>query len=182
MANQNAPYGFRLSSSMTTPIAIGNLTGYVDSSNATAIFKGDPVMGESDGNLAPATAGAAYLLAGIADEIYTLDSFGNKVPVSYLPALTAGYVSYIPVFPGQVWEVQATTAAITDVFATADFASGSGNTSTGQSKYVLTGSDLGTGTQMRLIGLVPVPNNAWGSYARVQVVFVESMFQQVTTI
>lgn len=182
MANQNTPTGFKLSTSLTTGQAVGNYRGYVDSSNATAIFKGDPVMGESDGNLAPATAGAAYLVAGIADEIYTIDSFGNAVPALYLPALTAGYVSYIPVFPGQVWEVQATTAAITDVYATADFASGTGSTLTGQSKYVLTGSDLGTGTQMRLIGLVPVANNVWGAYAKVQVVFLESMFQQVTTI
>lgn len=180
MANTNAPQGFRVIDAGTASV-VGLKLGSVDSSNGTAIFNGDPVMAENDGAMAPASAGIGIALAGVAVGFF--NSSGK--PLNYLPASTAGTIVYIPALPTIEFEVQtdgSATAAATDVFATADFATGVGSTALGQSRYVLNTTNIGTGNQFRILGKIDTPDNDWGIYVRVRGVFVESLFSSNTSV
>ena len=184
MANANEPTGFKLVNSFAGAESVGTIEIYVDSSNATAIFKGDAISIEADGNAKRSASADGGIVAGIAVAISTIDSFGNRKPALYLPATTAGYIQYVPAAPGMTFEIQADDmVAQTAIGATADFALGSGgSTLTGISSYQLDASDVGTGQQLRILGKVNKPGNDWGQYVKILVCFVESIFQNNTTI
>jgi hypothetical protein len=74
-----------------------------------------------------------------------------------------------------------TAVAATDVFATANHVATTGDTTTKLSKHELDSSDLGTGQQMRVIGLVNTPGNAWGEFCDVEVLIVEHGMKDTTT-
>ena len=155
MANTDSPKGFR-------PLEEGPLFPVsVDASNGTTIGKGDPLEMEADGGYGRAEAGDAALVKYIAWGFK--DSDGNSI--SYLPASTAGTVTAIPVTPGRKFIVQSdtgTNVAATAVNATADFVVANCSTTSGVSQVELDASDIGTGTQLRILGKLEEPNNSWG--------------------
>lgn len=156
MANADSPKGFRpLEEGPTFPVS-------VDASNATTIGKGDPLEMEADGGYGRAEAGDAAVVKYIAWGFK--DSDGNSI--TYLPASTAGTVNAIPITPGRKFVIQSntgTTVAATAVNATADFVAGNASTTSGVSTYELDASDIGTGTQLRILGkLETAEDNAWG--------------------
>lgn len=128
----------------------------VDSSNTTAIFKWDPIKRENDGNAAPSGAGGNIL--GIAAGL--LDS--NRHPTKYLAASTAGYVQYIPAAEaaanGLKFLVQedSDTSNIDNAGLNYDLVAGSGDTTTGESRYEIDSNTGTTGSaQVRVIEADP---------------------------
>jgi|TARA_R100000093_G_scaffold58984_1_gene30881 hypothetical protein len=161
MANSDSPKGF---------VCIGKEGGGdagrslypVDASNGTAVFKGDLMKAESDGNITPASANDGVSVIGVAEGIY--DS--NKKPVKTLAASTAGYVLVVD-DPNALFVVQAdtgTAVAETARFATANHVAGAGSTDTGLSGHELDSSDIGTGLQLKIFGKVETPENTWAEH------------------
>lgn len=180
MANSSRINGFTLTDSVVTQSPVSVQAYPVDASNATAIFRNDPIMQESDGYFAAATNGIGIACAAVCCGAF--DS--NGIALSYLPALTAGTIIGIPV-KGHVFEVQADTGTTLDqgcVGATADFVSGSGSTVSGISGYQLDSSNVGTGNQLRIMGLVGTPNNVWGDVSKLRVMFVENLYESNTSV
>ena len=94
-----------------------------------------------------------------------------------LPASTAGTCNGIKVVPGQIWACQAdsgtalTSAAIN---ATADIVAGDCSTTTGISVYELDSSNVGTGQQVRILGLHKDPDNSFAEHADLLVEWSEN--------
>lgn len=188
MANVDRPNGFR-------PIGTVNGSPYnanvrkrpVDSANATAIFVGDAMILEDDGNVAPYTGSSGGNLLGVCVGVVVNRAVAATEHPGYLPAFTAGYVLVVE-GPDVLYVVQEddggttlTTAAIGsnfDVLATA------GSTTTGQSAHELdrsTTTDGSPGTaQLRLIGLMDREDNAVGDWAKWIVRINEHVHNEVT--
>lgn len=133
----------------------------VDSSNGTAIFLGDFVAREADGNIAPAAA--AGVILGVA--VGVADDYGDLTR-RYLAASTAGTV-YVVDDPEIIFEVQeddggtALTAAAQG--ANVEIVAGAGSTTTGISAHELDQDSVTAATaQLRLLRPVPRENNTYG--------------------
>ena len=188
MANVNRPAGARPVRYLGGAPYNGACTPYiVDSSNATAVFVGDFMIREADGNVAPYTGtGGGSLLgvcvaAGVNAQTYANpDSLGNR----YLAASTAGTV-LIADDPDIVFEVQedigGTTLAAIDAGANADVLATAGSTTTGRSAHEIDRSTIATtAAQLRLIRLVPREDNAIGDYAKWEVLINEHLYRTTT--
>jgi hypothetical protein len=146
---------------------------YIVSTSAAAIYKGDVVMAEAAGTVKVATATSGVLNVGVAAEWVTAAT-----------SATAGATIQVYDDPYIVFGVQCdsgTTAAATDVFATADLVVTTGDTVLGSSKHELDASDLAGASQssLKVIGLVDDPNNAWGEPAKVEVLLNEHLYKAV---
>jgi len=182
MANVDSP-GFRVAS-----FAGGSRPVYrkfkVDSSNTTAVFRGDVVDINAAGSVRPAAGTAPTQSIGV---VVGLEDT-NQIPVGhpmaavstkYLSASTAGYAIVALALPGTVFIAQAITGkspAEADVFATSDLNAGTGSTVTAVSGHELLYTTLNTEGQFLVIGKVDDGNNAWGQYCDLYVVFNESIF------
>ena len=101
----------------------------------------------------------------------------SSVSTKYLTASTAGFALVALALPGAVFIAQTDNSATPtndDIGATCDHVAGTGDTTTARSRHELDGSDIGTGLQFRIIGLVNHPSNAWGEFNDLYVVFNES--------
>ncbi|MBM4240578.1 MAG: hypothetical protein FJ150_02735 [Euryarchaeota archaeon] len=183
MPNRDNVAGFRPYALSPAKIVVRRFP--VDSANATAIFLGDLIKAESDGNVAPAAAGDATVVLGACVGIY--DSNGvaagserSSVSQNYLPASTAGYVDVALALSGQWFVVQASTGTAvneTDRFATADHIAGAGDTTLGKSGHELNSGGLGTATaQCKIIDKLEDPDNAWGEHVDLIVQIIENFF------
>jgi len=155
MANRDAPRGLTPSRHLTGGNAFSMNAYSVDSSNATAIFPGDAMILEADGNVAPYTSGGGVLIGVCAGVDGDFDNLTRR----YLPASTAGTV-WIYDDPDIVFEVQ-TDGTITadDAGNNADVTAGSGSTTTSISAHEVSAT-TGTGTaQLRLVRPVPREDN-----------------------
>lgn len=182
MANRDTPMGFRPAQ------GIGGDHVYklfaVDASSSTATYVGDMMDLNAAGSVRPAAADAGVSAAGVCVAVY--DS--NKVPcgspnssvsTKYLTGSVAGYALVALAIPGNVFIGQldsGTTPTSADIGATCDHVAGSGSTTTARSAHELDASDIGTGLQTRIIGLVDEPGNTWAEHADVYFVFNESAF------
>ena len=188
MPNVNRPTGARPVRFLGGAPYNGAATPYnVDSSNATAIFVGDYMIREADGNVAPYTGTGGGNLIGVcvaagtnAQTYSTPDTPSRR----YLAALTAGTV-LIADDPDIVFECQedigGTALAATDAGANCDVVAGAGSTTTGQSAHEIDRSTVGTATaQLRLIRLVPREDNAIGDYAKWEVMINEHSYRSTT--
>lgn len=179
MANADNARGFEPIGSVGGEAGLQSYS--VDSANAKAIFRKDPITLEADGNVTQSAAGDGTAVAAVA--MGFLDS--NGITLKYLPALTAGTVLGIPV-KNQTFATQSATGvtyAATDVNATADFVVNAGSTLTGESRFEL--GAAGAGNQVRILGLASVDGqtNEWGSdNVRVEVAFVEDAYSNNTSI
>lgn len=141
----------------------------VDSSNGTAIFVGDPVKMEADGNITPAGTNGDVLgvVAGVKID---LDVAATEHP-GYLPASTAGEVFVQVVGPEDLFVIQedsdGSNLAKADRGQTVPLVAGSGSTTTGRSAFELDSSAHGTGTDhsVILIDLDNNPDNTTGTNA-----------------
>lgn len=155
---------------------------FVPSTDATAIFVGDPVKLATDGNsdgypqVTRATAGAAVLgiMAGVINT--KLDPVTGKLTSGsialdtpqYRVASTAQYVLVID-SPDVIYETEAVTSAggsysfaAADVSLNADaYLAGAGSTSTGNSSAALnmTGAATTATLQFKIVGVVTRPDN-----------------------
>ena len=188
MANRDNPMGFE-PVMMLDGSQIPVMDFPVDASNATAIFQGDLVKAEADGNVAPAAANDGDPVLGVV--VAVKDSDGNSaghpngtLSTKYLPATTAGIVTVALALPNAVFRVQSdsgTNVAETARFASANHAAGAGDTTTARSKHELDSSDIGTGAQLKIIDKVDEPGNAWGDeHVDLLVVIAESYWYDST--
>lgn len=185
MANTNRPNG-------AVPVGTINgspYSGYVrryavDSSNGTAIFRGDFITLEDDGNVAPAAAGG--ILLGVCVGVEVSRAVAATEHPGYLPASTAGYV-LVAVGPDVLYEVQEDSVGgampLASVGSTGDIVAGAGSTTTGRSAHVLDSSDVIAkdaapgSAQLLVVGLVDRPDNEGAAnYARWIVKINESAF------
>jgi hypothetical protein len=177
MSTTDKKYGF---------VPVKHLTGgqirsreyHVDSSNGTAIFIGDLVDQEADGNIAPAAAAAGTSVVGVA--VGCKDSNRNAIAAGYLAASTEGYIDVVD-DPDVIFKVQedgagGTPLAASDIGATRDHVQGTGDTATGRSAHTIDSS--GTEAQLKIIGLHEDPNNLWGdTYTEVLVIINEHQYR-----
>jgi len=170
MANVDAPRGARPVNKDGSPYNGSLRKMQVDASNATAIFRGDFVVQEADGNIAPATAGATNVIVGVAVGPVVDRSVAATEHPGYIPATTAGYVLVAPAescyFAIQEDSVVSTLAA-TDRGARIDFIAGAGSTTTGISAHELDSSSVGQNAtyQLSLINIVEKEDNTYGTNA-----------------
>lgn len=158
----------------------------VDASNATAVFRGDFVTLEADGNVTPAAAGGVLL--GVVTGVKVDRSVAATEHPGYLPASTAGTV-FVAVGEDVLYEMQedGVTSTLTeaDVGANIDIIAGAGSTTTGISAHELD-SDTVTSAgsaQLRIVDFIDRPDNATGSTgARWLVKIHENHFGQTNGI
>lgn len=184
MANVDRPSGFRPIGTVSGAPWQGHLMTFdVDSSNATAIFLGDLIALEADGNVAPAAAGSTQLL-GACVGIYhsdpgdstgrSLEGGGSNdlnLSLKYLPANTAGKI-LVTVGPDVLYEAQEDSAvsslALTDRGANVDFVAGAGSTTTGRSGYEIDSDTVTTiaSAPLRIVDIVRREDNEVGTNAK----------------
>lgn len=178
MANPNTPFGFRPVKHLSgAPWNGASKMFYLPSSDTTAVFIGDVVTlaGSAD-----STTGVATVKASIATDtpvgvVVGFDVSLGVTPnlnITYRPASTAMY-TWVVVDPTVVYEVQANGAvATTDIGENISLAPGSGgNTTNGFSSFQVDTATIATTNtlQFHLLNLARRPNNAFGSYAIVEV-------------
>ena len=167
--NPDRPRGFtpanRDGSSYNGNVRVFN----VDSNNGTAIFVGDPVKMEADGNVTPAGTNGDIL--GICTGVKIDLGVAATEHPGYLPASTAGEVFVHVAGPEDLFVIQedstGSNLAKADIGQTVPLVAGSGNTNTGRSAFELDSSAHGTGTDhsVVLIALVNDPDNTTGTNA-----------------
>lgn len=183
MANTNFARG-------ATPV--GTLTGAdwnssvrhfnVDASNGTAVFVGDFIMMESDGNVAPATAGSTQIVGVMVGRVPTYADLTKN----YLPASTAGVV-LVCTDPNAIYEIQEDSVggamAATQVGENADHIAGAGSTTTGRSAHQIDSStQTAAAAGLRLLGIVDRPDNEAGNYAKWLVTINEHAFKTTSGV
>ena len=168
MANTNAPFGLRRISAANK--SIGELqTFYVPSSYGTALFQGDAIVLTTGADTTGEYATITRATAGSSNEtLGALESIVNNAPpgYQYRPANTEMLVCACT-DPDIEYEIQADEDIVAaDIGQLADFNFGTaGDVNTGLSGMTLDSSTIGSGTQLRILGLAP--DSEFGNYARV---------------
>lgn len=127
------------------------------------VYQGDILSVDATGTVLAATAADSVKIIGVAAE-YVSDSgsVGGKVVRVYDdPFIVFGC------------QIDATGSAPTaaDVFMCANHIAGAGNATTKQSGHQWNQNSINTtALDLKLLGLIDMPNNEWGSYAQVEVI------------
>jgi len=183
MSSTNAPFGLRPSFhpsglDRAAALADGILSGYTSN-----ILKGQPVKLATTGLLQVAAAGDAFL--GAFAGVEWTDTTGRRRVSNYWPANTAyvtgSCVAYYYQDPAIVYDVQAdgslAQAAVGDQADLSNTTAGSTTTGLSQCTISTTLAGVGVAAQMKIIGLTPGVDNAWGdSFTVVQVQVNKSQF------
>lgn len=184
MSSSNAPFGMRPSfhpTGLDRAVALpdGILSGYTSN-----ILKGQPVKLATTGVIQVAAAGDSFL--GAFAGVQWTDTTGRFRVSNYWPANTAyttgSCVAYFYQDPNIVYDIQCDgSLASSAVGDQADLSNTTaGSTTTGLSQCTLSSSLAGaTATaQMKIIGLYPGVDNAWGdAYTIVQTQINKSQYQ-----
>ncbi len=182
MSSVNAPFGFRPA---YHPSGLDRANKYsITGAYGTAIFKGSPVILNTNGTVVIGTT-AADLLGVFAGCEY-IDATGKPNVSNFWPAAQTVQANTVPTAwvyddPTIVYEVQASgPIAATAVGDQADVINpGAGSTATGLSTAGLNSTLAGAGVQaqFRIIGLAGGLDNAWGDlFTIVQVTLARSQF------
>lgn len=174
MANSNNPFGFRPVGTLSGAEWVGAVRKFpVDSSNAAAIFPGNAIVLEDDGNCANGGAGGDLL--GVCVGVVVDNAVAATVHPGYLPASTAGNI-LVAVGPDILYEVQEDSVGgamvATNVGSNGDLVATAGSTTTGRSQMTLDSSDVIAkdaspgAAQFRVVELSPRVNNEVGNYAK----------------
>lgn len=158
MANRDAPKGFRPVACTIGGGVIQCRRYKVDSSESSAIYPGDMLTREADGNLSRTITPGTTPLIGVS--------------AFYSPASTE--MLNAPVFdqPGLQFVGQADgSLAEADMGLNANFIKGTGNATLKQSRdEINSATEADTATlDLRLIQKFDAPNNDWGAYVQLEV-------------
>jgi hypothetical protein len=151
----------------------------IASGYAVNIYGNQPVRiapattgGETEGTVVTAAVGAAFI--GTFSGVEWTDTDGRRRVSNKWTASTAGtdINAYVTLDPAIVYDIQANgpmaSTTIGQQYNTT--AIGTGNSTVGISQMMLDTATSGTNAQLRVIGLTPGPDNAWGdNYTIVQV-------------
>lgn len=170
MANKDAPAGARPVMKDGSAYNGSFRKVQIDASNATAIFVGDFLVQEADGNWTPATAGATNVISGVCCGVVVDRTVPATEHPGYLPATTAGYILVAPAescyFRIQEDGVTSQLAA-TERGARVNFIAGTGSAVTGRSGHEIDSDSVGQDAtfQLSLIDLVQAEDNDYGEFA-----------------
>ncbi len=179
----NAPFGLRPAyspSGVIRPTAFTITSGY-----AANIFQNQPVRiapatagGETEGTIVASAVGAPFI--GTFQGVEFTDSDGRRRVSNKWTASQVGtdVVAYVTLDPTIVYEVQSNAAlAIADIGKQYNLTAIAGNTTTGLCSQALDVSSSAANASVRLIGITPGPDNAWGdTYVIAQVQISEHQF------
>lgn len=179
MSATSAPFGMR---PVYHPTGLDRGDPYtIGSTYGTALYKGTPVLLNTDGTLNVATVTNDFL--GVFNGVEYTDSMGKPTYSNFWPAGTVAtnILAWVWTDPNTVYEIQADgSVAATAVGAQTDFTNiGTGSTSTGLStatanSTVEAGAAQG---QLRIIGVAPYADNAWGdAYTVLRVQIAQSQY------
>jgi hypothetical protein len=183
MSSTNAPFGLRPSFHPSGLDRAWSLVDGIASGYNTAILKGQPVQLNTSGNIVIAAITGAFL--GAFAGVEWTDTTGRRRVSNSWPANTAyvagSCVTYYYQDPAIVYDIQADgSLAQTALGDQCNFSAiTAGSTTTGLSQCTVSTTLAGaTATgQMKIIGLTPGVDNAWGdSYTVVQVQVNQSQF------
>jgi hypothetical protein len=168
MSSTSAPFGLR---PVYSPSGVVRPTAYsIDPTYSSTIYQNQPVK-LVDGNLEAAGAGDRFI--GTFQGVEWTDSDGRRrVSNKWVAQANATeIVAYATLDPSIVYEIQSNAAmTAADIGGQYDFTAASGNTTTGLSSQMLGVSTLANNAGLRVIGITPGANNAWGdNYVIVQV-------------
>ncbi|RJQ53485.1 MAG: hypothetical protein C4521_07505 [Actinobacteria bacterium] len=181
MANTNSPFGFRARRHMTGGMIRLSEYSIASAYNAN-IFFGDPVEMTGTGKNIQLAPEDNVDSIGVFAGCRYVDSQGNQKFSKYWPAGTTAtdIVALVYDDPNIVFEMQVSTIAAADVGQLVDWAAGTGSTVTGVSgAYADTATAAASNASLRIIGLVPRVDNAYGAYAKIEVVFAEHALKGV---
>ena len=177
MSSTSAPFGLRpvySPSGTVRPAQYTILSGY-----ATQILQNQPVQivpsSTGEGTIGAAAVGARFI--GTFAGVEWTDTDGRRRVSNKWTAGTTGtdIVCYVSLDPNLVYEIQSNAAlAITDIGKQFDFTAASGSTVTGLSSQMLDVASAAANASLRLIGITPGADNAWGdTYVVAQVTISE---------
>lgn len=180
----SAPFGLRPSfhpSGLIRPVA-----GTITTGLATNVFMGSPVGYIADGSIALSPAGGTGITGAIGafqGVEYQTTAVGPRVVANMWPANLAAVniVAYFTADPNIIYDIQA-SATLTQASIGAQFDwtannTASGNTVTGLSTVMLDAASGAANAGLRVVGLTPGPDNAWGDpFPVVQVQLSEHQF------
>ena len=174
MANTDNANGFQPVSKVPST---GEYT--IASAYGTALARGEPVELTGTGrNIQESAAGNVESIGIFAGCSY-VDSQGNPVWSEYWPASTVAtnIKAYVWDNPLEVFRVQCDTLAEADIGALADWDTGTPSATNRCSGVELVASSTATsGNSIRILRLSRLPDNAYGTYAKADVVFAEHAF------
>ena len=177
------PFGLRPAfhpSGYIRPVA-----GTITSGYASNIFLGAPVGYIADGSIALSAAGGTGITGAVGafQGVEYTEQLGRRVVSNFWPASTVAteIVAYFTNDPNIVYEIQAddtlTQAAIGSQYDWTTNGTTDGNTTTGISTVGLDVSTTAANAGLRVVGLTPGPDNAWGDpFPVVQVQLSEHQF------
>lgn len=160
MSSTSAPFGLQPAyspSGVIRPTAYSILTGY-----ATTIYANQPVKIGTDGTIQAAAVGDRFI--GTFMGVHYIDAGGRPQYSNKWTASTAGtdIVAYVTVDPTIVYNIQSNAALnVEDIGEQFDFTAASGNTA-GISTQMLDVASTAANASLRLIGITPGPDNAFG--------------------
>ena len=179
MANVNAPRGFvpvrTLHGGPITLREYSSASGY-----AANLGAGDPVELTGTGTNIQLAAAQNVDNLGVFAGVHYTNSSGDRVYSGYWASGTTGtdIVALVYVDPMIIYEIQADSVAAADVGALADWTVGTPSVTTQQSTTYLAVSSATatTGKSIRIVKLASKVDNAYGAYAKLEVVFAEHIF------
>lgn len=165
MSSTASPYGLvpvNHPSGVVRPFAMTILTGY-----ASTIYQNSPVKiiasSTGEGTIAVASAGDSSV--GTFQGVEWTDTDGKRRVSNKWTASTAGtdIVAYVTLDQAITYQIQSDAALnVTDIGKQYNFSAPGGNATTGISSQSLNVASATTNANVRLIGIVPGPDNAWG--------------------
>lgn len=165
MSSTSAPFGLRPAyhpSGVVRPTAYTITSGY-----ATQILQFQPVKivpsSTGEGTVAAAAVGDRFI--GTFMGVEWTDTDGRRRVSNKWTASTAGtdIVAYVTLDPAIVYEIQSNAALnVADIGKQYDFTAASGSATTGLSTQMLDVASTAANASLRLIGITPGPDNAFG--------------------
>lgn len=174
MSTTSAPFGLRpvfSPSGVVRPSVYSIATGY-----ASNILQNQPVKLGTDGTIQAAAIGDRFI--GTFQGVEFVDTDGKLRVSNKWTASTAAtnIVAYVTMDPTIVYEIQANaTMTVANIGEQMDFTTiTAGSTVTGLSQLMLDVASSTTNASLRVIGLTPGADNAWGdNFPIVQVQIAE---------
>jgi hypothetical protein len=185
MANVNGPFGLRPVRKLGNGVITQNEYS-IAHDYATAIYVGDVVEMSGTGRNVTKAAAANADNIGVFRGCSYVDANGSWVFAHYWPGVSDGkknIVAYIIDDPDVIFECQADGCLEANIGNVADWNVGSGSANTGISGLyaVVSGLSATTGGSLRVMRLVNRPDNAYGTHAKIEVMFAEHVLKGVVS-
>jgi len=179
MANTDRPQGLRAVRQSDGGVITPVNKYYVDASNSAAIFIGDKVKQEADGNIA--LAGAGDVAVGV---LASIEGDYDNLSRRHVLASTA-YTVMVNDSPDTIFQIQeidgGTAFTSADVGMLADTTTTTGNTTSGISRQEIDSATEATGSgSLRLLRLVDSEDNAYGDNATWEVTINEHQYRSIS--